>query len=72
MPILLFLLLVAVSVVVGWFGRNRAIGFAGFFVLSLLLTPFVMALVLLVSVPRTPSANRKSLKAPGEKDSQEA
>lgn len=54
MPVLLFLLLVVVSAVVGWFGRKRAIGFAGFFVLSLLLTPFVMALVLLVSVPRAP------------------
>lgn len=52
MPVLLFLLLVAVSAVVGWFGRKRTIGFAGFFVLSLLLTPFVMALVLLISVPR--------------------
>lgn len=64
MPILLFLLLVAVSVVVGWFGRDRSIGFAGFFVLSLLLTPFVMALVLLVSVPRKPSPDRKFLNAP--------
>lgn len=54
MPVLLFLLLVAVSAVVGWLGRKRAIGFAGFFVLSLMLTPFVMALVLLVSVPRKP------------------
>lgn len=54
MPVLMFLLLVAVSMVVGWFGRKRTIGFAGFFVLSLLLTPFVMALVLLISVPRPP------------------
>lgn len=52
MPVVLVLLFVALSGLVGWFGRNRSIGFAGFFVLSLLLTPFIMALVLLVSVPR--------------------
>jgi len=54
MPILLFLLLIAVSLVVGWFGRNLAIGFAGFFVLSLIFTPFIMALVLMIAVPRKP------------------
>ncbi len=48
----LILLLVALCALVGWLGRGRAIGFAGFFVLSLLFTPFIMALVLSVSMPR--------------------
>ena len=39
------------SALVGWLGRDRVIGFAGFFVLSLLFSPFVMALALVVSVP---------------------
>jgi hypothetical protein len=54
MLVIVVLLLVGLSALVGWIGRDRAIGFAGFFVLSLLFTPFVMALVLLVSVPRAP------------------
>ena len=52
MPVIFFILWVFLSALVGWLGRDRAIGFAGFFVLSLLFTPFVMALVLVVSVPR--------------------
>jgi len=49
----LIVVLVALSTIVGWLGRNRAIGFFGVFTLSLLLTPFVMAFVLLVSEPRS-------------------
>jgi hypothetical protein len=52
MPVVLILLYVALSALIGWFGRNRIIHFAGFFALSLLLTPFIMGLVLLVSGPR--------------------
>ena len=51
-PILIFAYLVLAGVV-AFLGRNRAVGFAGCFVLSLLLTPFVMALVLMVAGPRT-------------------
>jgi hypothetical protein len=53
MPILLFLGYIALSALVGHLGRGRAIGFAGFFALSLLFTPFILALVLLVSAPLT-------------------
>ena len=52
MAVVLILLYVALAALVGWCGRNREVGFAGFFTLSLLLTPFAMALVLLVSLPR--------------------
>ena len=45
-------LYVALAALVGLLGRKRAIGFTGSFVLGLLLTPVVMALVLLVAAPR--------------------
>jgi hypothetical protein len=48
----LILIYIAMSAVVGFLGRKRAVGFAGIFVLSLFLTPFVMALVLMVAGPR--------------------
>jgi hypothetical protein len=49
---LVIILYVALAALVGLLGRKRAIGFAGYFVLGLLLTPVVMALVLLVAAPR--------------------
>lgn len=45
-------LYVALAAFVGVLGRKRAVGFAGCFVLGLLLTPPIMALVLLVAAPR--------------------
>ncbi|WP_395663499.1 hypothetical protein [Aestuariivirga sp.] len=52
MPIVGILLYVSLCAFVGYLGRERAVGFAGYFVLSLLLTPLVMALVLLVGAQR--------------------
>jgi hypothetical protein len=40
------------SVIVGGIGRKRSIGFVGFFVLSLLLTPILIGIVLLVTSPK--------------------
>ncbi|MGJ8606164.1 MAG: hypothetical protein ACSHXH_18780 [Marivita sp.] len=48
-PLLILGYLVLASVV-AFLGRKRAVGC---FVLSLLLTPFVIALVLMVAAPRT-------------------
>ena len=39
----------------GWLGRNRAIGFSGFFFLSIVLTPFVMLLAYFLGAPRDES-----------------
>lgn len=39
------------SAAIGWFGRKRVIGFWGFFVLSLLVSPIVTGLFLLVAAP---------------------
>ena len=52
MPFVAILLYAGLCALVGYLGRDRAVGFAGYFVLSLLLTPLVMALVLLVGAPR--------------------
>jgi hypothetical protein len=38
---------------VGWLGRHRSLGFIGFFITALLLTPGVVFLVLLVTWPRS-------------------
>jgi hypothetical protein len=42
----------ALCLLVGWLGRARRVGTIGFFILSLLFTPLIMALVLLISAPR--------------------
>ncbi|HEY0964055.1 MAG TPA: hypothetical protein VGE69_17025 [Pseudomonadales bacterium] len=48
---LLLIIYVAVSAIVGFIGRNRSVGFAGIFTFSLIISPIVMALVLIVSAP---------------------
>ncbi|MBT3297225.1 MAG: hypothetical protein HOB08_00010 [Rhodospirillaceae bacterium] len=55
MPLGLIALYFVLSLLVGYLGRGRSIGFAGYFVLSLLLSPLVMALALLVNLPRHPA-----------------
>ncbi len=49
---LVIILYVALAALVGFLGRTRAAGFAGCFVLALLLTPVVMALFLMVAASR--------------------
>lgn len=49
----LILTYIALCAVVAWLGRNAVVGFAGCFVLGILLTPFVMALALMVATPRS-------------------
>lgn len=51
-PLPLIVLYVALSILIGFLGRGRSIGFTGYFVLSLLISPIIMALVLLVGMPR--------------------
>jgi hypothetical protein len=52
MPLVGILAYVGLCALVGYLGRERSVGLAGYFVLSLLLTPLVMALVLLVGTQR--------------------
>jgi hypothetical protein len=49
MGLLLFLVWLAMSLLVGYAGRDRAIGFWGFFIVSLILTPIPTILVLLLT-----------------------
>jgi hypothetical protein len=44
---LVIILYVALALLVGLLGRKRAVGFAGWFILALLLTPVVSAVVLI-------------------------
>lgn len=53
MMIVIYLLL---SIVVGWLGRHRHIGFVGFFVLSLLITPVIALLILMMAHERRTDA----------------
>lgn len=55
MPIVGVFVYVGLCALVGYLGRERAAGFSGYFVLSILLTPLVMALVLLVGAQRKSS-----------------
>lgn len=48
---LLLMIYVPICALVGFFGRNRSIGFAGMFTFSLILSPIIMALVLMVTAP---------------------
>lgn len=50
------LIYVGLSALVALLGRNSAIGFTGWFVLGLLLTPFVAALILMMAAPRKNSS----------------
>lgn len=47
---------VLLAAAVGWLGRRRIIGFTGFFLLSLFLTPLLIALVLMIGAPRSTSS----------------
>lgn len=43
---------VILAVIIGLIGRNKQIGFWGFFLLSLLITPVIPAIFMLIGRPR--------------------
>lgn len=45
---------VLLAACVGWIGRNKQIGFVGFFILSLVVTPLVTLFVLMIAEDRRP------------------
>lgn len=59
-PPLLIVAYVLLAAVVGFFGRKRAAGFTGNFVLSLILTPVIMSLVLMLGTPRPEATKAKA------------
>lgn len=48
----IILIYVSLSGLIALLGRNTVVGFAGCFILGLLLTPFVVALILMMAAPR--------------------
>ena len=59
MPIQLFALFVAASLIIAFLGRNRRFGFWGYFFASLLFTPFLgLLLFLATDGPFLPPASR--------------
>jgi len=48
----LVLIMVALSIVIGFLGRKRRFGFWGYFFLSMLLTPVVGLLTLIAAIPK--------------------
>jgi hypothetical protein len=53
-----YLIYLLFSLLIGFFGRRRSFGFVGYFVLALLLTPFIGALIALASEERPAIATR--------------
>jgi|TARA_R110002072_G_scaffold149888_2_gene297929 hypothetical protein len=56
---LLLLIYILLAVFVGWMGQNKSIGFVGYFLLSLVVTPIVTFAILLMGAERAPSKNAK-------------
>jgi hypothetical protein len=46
-----------ICLVVGMLGRHRSVGFVGFFLISVFLTPVVAIIVLLLAVEKKPVRN---------------
>ena len=47
---------VLLSIVVGWLGRHKQIGFVGFLFLSLIVTPVIALFILMIAQDRRPRA----------------
>lgn len=55
---------IALSILVGFLGRRRIIGFWGFFIASLLLSPFVVLFILLLTHPSPKKKSKKKTTVP--------
>lgn len=53
---MLIVLYVLLSVFVGWLGRHKHIGFVGFLLLSLVITPVIALFILMMAQDRRPRA----------------
>jgi uncharacterized membrane protein YiaA len=67
MPVLAFLVTVTVCFFIGVLGRNRKLGFWGYFFASLLLTPIIGMLLVVATDPRKEEKPKKIFK-PGRKE----
>jgi hypothetical protein len=51
---MLLVIYVVFSIFVGWLGRNKQIGFVGFVLLSLLISPVISLIILMMAKDRRP------------------
>jgi hypothetical protein len=51
--IMLVFLYFLMALLVGWLGRDREIGFVGFFIVALFITPLIALLILMVTHKRS-------------------
>lgn len=58
-PLPILVTYVLLSILIGVIGRKRVVGFLGMFVLSLLFSPIVMGLILLVMAPVEKASSSK-------------
>ncbi|MDP4942420.1 MAG: hypothetical protein NWR63_09945 [OM182 bacterium] len=58
-PLPILVSYVLLSILIGVIGRKRVVGFLGMFVLSLLFSPIVMGLILLVMAPVKKASSSK-------------
>lgn len=58
MEITLYLVYLGLCALIGYFGRNRRLGTIAYFLLSLFLSPFIGAVIVIASGPKkTPSSD---------------
>ncbi|MGO1121110.1 hypothetical protein ACTL6U_20610 [Rhodovibrionaceae bacterium A322] len=55
-----FFIYLLLSIAVGWMGRHKTIGFVGYFLLSIVVTPVVTFAILLMGAERGSSTRAKS------------
>ena len=60
MPLPIIGLIIALSILVAYFGRNRKFGFWGYLFASLLLTPIMGLLLVIASAPAVPPKKDES------------
>jgi len=74
MPVLGLLVMIALSYFIGFLGRNRKLGFWGYFFASVVLTPVIGLLLVVATDPvkekddEKPAKGKKFFKSPREKD----
>ena len=61
---MILILWIVVAALVGYLGRGRKAGFWGIFVLSILLTPMIGLIILLLTIKNAGIAQKTELKAP--------
>ena len=52
---MLLVIYVVFAIFVGWLGRNKQIGFVGFLLLSLIVSPVISLLILMMARDRRPA-----------------